>query len=378
MQHLVNKEVDKWIRIWDKEKFNNISDRDERFFSLVIKGVLEWLNTHIRMYGKPIKHFIFNTGSSYMYLENNGYEYTWCEASGEDFVYMETPRSIVKIGSFSINTDELTNPYSTGVFERESSAPETDGQIIAFNAQVQRMPVEIEVQLKYVFSNFNESIIFIQELFEKIVFQKYFNIIYLGEVIQNSLELDGNTEINFSDIDLSSNEPNRRTIDVSLKVCTNLPIINEKTVCKNNLFMSNGVASPNITLNNVRPNKTIYGDNTEKPSKDVVSGIFSGDEYLDTYKTGEYDSNYRLNIKYTVYYNGLLASGISIKNRETGVTNIIDNNGIITLNVKEGDTLEIFGYLKLSNNIIKVNQIYVISEINSSDVYTGGVINIFQ
>ena len=44
MQNLVNVEKDVWIRPWDIEKFDELSDRDERFFSLVTKGLLSYLN----------------------------------------------------------------------------------------------------------------------------------------------------------------------------------------------------------------------------------------------------------------------------------------------------------------------------------------------
>lgn len=225
MQNLINKEEDIWIRPWDIERFDDLSAHDERFFSLVIKGVLSWLNSNLKMYGKSIKHFILNTGSSYMYLENNGYEYNWCETSGENFMYMETPRCLVKLGTFSIPTEELTMPYTNGVYERISNAEKYKGQIIAYTAQMRRLPIEMEMQLNYVFSNFNESIIFVQELFEKIVFQRYFNIVYLGQTIQCSIELDGNTQIQVNELDLASAEPNRRTMEFNIKICTNMPII---------------------------------------------------------------------------------------------------------------------------------------------------------
>lgn len=225
MQNLVNKEEDFWIRPWDVEKFDSLSNRDERFFALVTKGALSWLNSNLKMYGKPIKHFILNTGSSYLYLEHDGYEYTWCETSGENMMYMETPRCLVKLGTFSIPTEELTMPYTNGVYERVSNLSKYKGQIKAYNAQMRRLPIEMEMQLNYVFSNFNESIIFVQELFEKIVFQRYFTIVYLGQTIQCSIEIDGNTQIQVNELDLASNEPNRRTMEFNIKVCTNLPII---------------------------------------------------------------------------------------------------------------------------------------------------------
>jgi hypothetical protein len=231
MQGLINKEVDKWIRPWEieKEDFNELSNKDERFFSLLIKGALSWLNDNIVMYNKPINHFIFNTGSSYLYLENNGYEYTFCETTGEDTLYMKTPRCVVSLGNFSVILEELTAKENTAQYERISNADDTKGQILAYNAPMQRIPLELTLNLKYVFSTFNESIIFVQELFEKLLFQRYFNIVYLGQTIQCSIEFTENTNININQIDLTSRETNQKTIELEVKICSNLPVFNIKS-----------------------------------------------------------------------------------------------------------------------------------------------------
>ena len=235
MQNLVNKDVDVWVRPWNRTKFDNIYEKDDRFFALLIKGVLSWLNENLVMYNKPIRHFILNTGSAYMYLEHNGYEYTWCDTTGEDMMYMETPRCIASIGNFSIPMEELTAPYIRGVYERVSTTEKTNGQTMAYNAEMQRLPIEMSMNLKYVFSNFNEAIIFVQELFETVLFQQYFQIVYLGQIINCSIEINGDTNINLSELDLASKENNYRTMEFEIKITSNLPIINEKTesLCTN-------------------------------------------------------------------------------------------------------------------------------------------------
>lgn len=240
MQNLINKEVDKWERPWNVVKFDNLYNRDERFFSLVIKGALMWLNSNLIMYNKPIRHFLFTTGSSYLYLENNDYEYTWCESSGEDYIYMETPRCVVSVGNFSIPTEELTATSINCQFERISTLKETEGQIMTYNAQMRRLPLEITLNLKYVFSTFNEAIIFIQELFEKVSFQQYYEIVYLGQTIKNSIEFVSDTNINLNQIDLTSKDVNQKTIEFDIKINTNLPIIDEKTQMPATSIISNG------------------------------------------------------------------------------------------------------------------------------------------
>ena len=86
MDNIVNKEKDKWIRPWNMKNFDSLSIRDDRFFSILIKGILNFMNREIVMYDKPIKHFILHTGSTYLYIEKNGYEFSLTETTGEDIV----------------------------------------------------------------------------------------------------------------------------------------------------------------------------------------------------------------------------------------------------------------------------------------------------
>lgn len=222
---IINKEIDKWTRPWEIEKFDNLAVKDERFFSIIIKGCLSWLTENIIMYNKPIKHFIFATGSSYMYVEKNGYEYSWKETTGEDYIYMSTPRCIVNIQDFSVPQEELTNPFVRGNYERLSE----DGNIKGYNAEIRRLPLEITINLQYILSNFNESIILIQELFDKLIFQRYFKVTYLGQIVQCSIEFPNTQTLQQKKIDLGESEDNHRTIELNIKLNTYYPIINVDT-----------------------------------------------------------------------------------------------------------------------------------------------------
>ena len=124
VNNVVNKDIDKWIRPWELEKFDDLYNRDERFFAILVKGLLSWLNRNIVLYNKSINHFIFNTGSSYMYVESNGYEYVWCETTGEDQIYMHMPRCLVELGSIDILLEELSQPFSRGNYERNHYSDE--------------------------------------------------------------------------------------------------------------------------------------------------------------------------------------------------------------------------------------------------------------
>ena len=224
MNNVFNREREPWIRPWNQEKFDDLYNRDERFFSLVVKGLLSWLNRNIVLYNKSINHFIFNTGSSYLYVESNGYEYNVSETTGEDTMYMKLPRCLIEISDINIPMEELSAPFSRGNYERRSG-----NQLQGFNAEIRRLPIELTINMKYYLSNFNETIVLLQELIDKLVFQKYFNITYLGKVLQCSIEFPANYNPELNKIDMSSPEPNQRNITLDVKVCTNYPLIDTRT-----------------------------------------------------------------------------------------------------------------------------------------------------
>lgn len=270
MDNVINKEIDKWYRPWNISKFDDISIRDERFFSILLKGCLNWLNHNIFMYDKAINHFIFNTGSSYLYVEDNGYEFKWSETTGEDQMYMAMPRCVCEIGDFNIPTEELTNPFVRGIYERRSSKT---NEYKGYNAEMRRIPLEVSMTLRYVLSNFNESIILVQELFEKMVFQQYFNIVYLGQQIQCSIEFPTQQQTNLNRIDFDSTEVNQKTIEIPIKIETYLPVINVSTEIENQYVIKNGKIQMNImkSMENNRMAEQIgdYGIQTDSEEVEI-------------------------------------------------------------------------------------------------------------
>lgn len=224
MKNVFNRDIEPWIRPWNQTKFDDLYNRDERFFSIIIKGLISWLNRNIVLYNESINHFIFNTGSSYLYMESNGYEYNLSETTGEDTMYMKLPRCILEIEGIDFPIEELTSPYARGNYERRSG-----NQLQGFNAEIRRLPIEISLNLKYYLSNFNETLILLQELIDKLIFQQYYNIIYLGQIIQCSIEFPGNVNPEINKIDMTSPDPNQRNITLNVKISTNYPLINIRT-----------------------------------------------------------------------------------------------------------------------------------------------------
>lgn len=237
-----NRKNKKWLRPWNVKQFNDLYNRDDRFFSVLIKGAIGFLNSHIKMYDKPINHFIFNTGSSYMFVESNGYEFSWNETSGEDSMYMELPRCVVELGNISIPQEELSQSFARGNYERKD-----EDTIKGYNAEIKRLPIEMNLSLHYTFSNFNESIVVLQELFDELVFQSYFSIAYLGQIIRCSIEFPNSTQLEIGKIDFSAAEIVQRNINLDVVICTNYPLINQKTEISSNQVISKfkGYLQPN-------------------------------------------------------------------------------------------------------------------------------------
>ena len=244
---MYNEIKDKWLRPWNIKKFDDLTVRDERFFSIVIKGCLAYMNKTILMYDKPINHFIFNTGSSYLYIESDGYEYKISETTGEDQMYNTLPRCVCNLADINIPIDNLTNPFIRGVYERKSSI---DNEYKGYNAQMRRLPLEITMNLTYVLSNFNESIILAQEIIDKLVFQQYYNVNYLGQIIQCSIEFPVQTNVNINKIDFDSTEVNQKTMEIQIKINTNYPIINQLTEIENSKVIVTPAGDLNVVENN--------------------------------------------------------------------------------------------------------------------------------
>jgi Ca2+-binding EF-hand superfamily protein len=275
MSTVFNREKEPWVRPWNTEKFDNLYNRDERFFAIVIKGLISWLNRNIVLYNKSVNHFIFNTGSSYLYMESNGYEYNLSETTGEDTMYMQLPRCIMEIQGINFPNEELSSPFARGNYERRNG-----NMLCGYNAEIRRLPIELDIDLKYYLSNFNETIIILQELIDKLIFQQYYNISYLGQVIQCSIEFPGNVNPEINKIDMSSPEPNQRNVNISVKICTNYPLINERTeIPTDKVIVAYGM---NIDL-------FLHNNESDSIEKGTImnNGVDEYDEFINTLENND-------------------------------------------------------------------------------------------
>ena len=248
-----NKEITStWQRPWNIKKFDDLYNRDERFFSILIKGFLSWMNRHVVLYDESINHFIFNTGSSYLYIESDGYQFSMNETSGEDQMYMKMPRCVISIDDINVPTEELTSPYVRGVYERRDG-----NEIKGYNAQMRRLPIELSLTGNYILSTFNEALILVQEIIDRLAFQQYFNIVYLGQVIQCSIEIDSNYKIEFNKIDMLSTDTNQKSITLNFKLCSNYPMIDVGTECENKDVITTFVTNVDIYNERISKEKDI-------------------------------------------------------------------------------------------------------------------------
>ena len=355
-----NRKNKKWLRPWNVKQFNDLYNRDDRFFSVLIKGAIGFLNSHIKMYDKPINHFIFNTGSSYMFVESNGYEFSWNETSGEDSMYMELPRCVVELGNISIPQEELSQSFARGNYERKD-----EDTIKGYNAEIKRLPIEMNLSLHYTFSNFNESIVVLQELFDELVFQSYFSIAYLGQIVRCSIEFPNSTQLEIGKIDFSAAEIVQRNINLDVVICTNYPLINQKTEISSNQVISKfkGYLQPNnradyieILIDGVKSNTNdIYMDLRKFDiNKDNIINETEISLIRDFIERFDVDEDYEV----TSHDIGLITE--SFMNEEYNVhydilnTGKLDINNLLTIK-------ELFNILDLNHdervNELEINQI---------------------
>ena len=102
----------------------------------------------------------------------------------------------------------------------------------------------MSMSLNYVLSNFNESIVLLEELIAKLSFQRYFKIVYLGQLIECSIEFPTSHSITINKLDMTSTETNQKNITIQINICSSYPIINELSEISNGSVI--GKMSSNI------------------------------------------------------------------------------------------------------------------------------------
>ena len=210
-------------------------NNQQLFLSLLIKGLVWNLNQNIKIRDIKVPHFIINTGDDVMYLEVKGQDHSIepVEVSNENFVYNTIPRCLVSPEGISIPTDDLSSPYSNGMFQYES-----EDDIYSYTAEFRRMPMEITVGLKYYFDSYTDSLEGIQRLLTHCAFVNIFDIQYLGQTIRSSYRISDQYESQFQvEFDGLSQDNKCRVVETDLTIDTNMPIIYPRTAILGDRFV---------------------------------------------------------------------------------------------------------------------------------------------
>lgn len=205
------------------------------FFSILIKGLLTKLYENIKIRNINIPHIILNTGDDTMYLNVKGQDQSIepIDISNENYVYNQVPRCIVNPKGINLLPDQLTTPYSSGIFEYEE-----DDNITTFTAEFRRMPLTLSVELSYIVDSYKDSLDLIQKIVSNLSFIQTYHITYLGQTIVCSYKIQENLETDYSiNIDGAYSDDKYRKINLSLEIETNYPIYNNRSVIQNDHYI---------------------------------------------------------------------------------------------------------------------------------------------
>lgn len=211
-------------------------NNQELFFSILIKGLMLSLNRDISIRNIPVPHIIIHTGNDIMYLENKGQDHSIepLSISNEDYIYNITPRCIVTPGGISIVPDQLTNPYILGKLQYEN-----EGNLYNFVAEFRRMPVKLDVELKYFTDSYRDMLELTQQIITKLSFIRTFNITYMGQVIKCSYKIpEAFSGEHLTDLDGTTSDDKAQKLSLSLEIETNIPVYSPKTVIKGDAYIT--------------------------------------------------------------------------------------------------------------------------------------------
>lgn len=201
------------------------------FFSTLTKGLMTDLNRLIKIRNVPVPHVIINTGDDTMWLLEKDYNRSKepFENTNEQYIYSIVPRCIVSLGSLDMVPDQLTNPYSRGQFQFEH-----EDQLYTLSAEFRRMPVKIQVNLKYVFDTFRDVLEMMQHVCCKLAFVRTFKFVYLGQTISCTYKIpEAIEDQHMTEITGDLTDSRDRTVELTLEVESNLPVYSSPTITEN-------------------------------------------------------------------------------------------------------------------------------------------------
>lgn len=226
-----------------KELIQNIREgvldcnNQELFFKTLIRGFLLDINKHIKIRNNPVPHKILGTGDDIMFLEKKGYDYSKepLENTNEDYIYDVIPRCIVNPEDISIDGSQITSPYSRGEFQLKY-----DDELYTLSAEFRRIPLTMNIDLKYYVDSFNDLMELVQQIISKLIFIKNFYITYMGQAIACSYKVpESLSPEKIMELDGSFSENKQKTLNLTIELISNIPIFNEKSVVSTDTLITN-------------------------------------------------------------------------------------------------------------------------------------------
>lgn len=219
----------------------------ELFYPIILKGLLVSLRNHIKIRGISVPHYILHTGDDRMFLEARGYDNSIepLFISNEDTIYAQTPKCLVNPGGVTLDTGQLTSPYSIGACQIT-----TDNGVYTLKGEFRRMPIKISVDLKYYIDSYTDMMELIQYITSNLAFIRNYDIVYLGQKIKCSYKIPDSFEDEHTmDLDGAFSDNRDHTLSLSLEIETNMPIFENKTMMSADNIIVTTVNNISVTNN---------------------------------------------------------------------------------------------------------------------------------
>ena len=213
----------------------------ELFFPLVIKGLLVNLRDCIKIRGINVPHVITHMGDDRMWLEARGYDHSIepLTISNENNIYNVIPRCVVTPGGLSLDVAQLTNPYTMGQCQVD-----TDMGVYTLKGEFRRVPVKIEVELKYLTDSYTDLMEVVQFIVSNLAFVRTYDIMYMGQKIKCSYKIpESFSGEHQMELDCSMADAREHVMNMSLELETNMPVFSNRTMMPTDKIITKTVAN---------------------------------------------------------------------------------------------------------------------------------------
>jgi hypothetical protein len=216
----------------------------ELFYPLVIKGLLVNLRDSIKVRGESVPHLITHTGDDKMWIEAKGYDNSIepLTISNEHNIYNIIPRCNVIPGGISLDTNQLTSPYSMGQCQIQ-----TDDGVYTLKGEFRRMSIKMSVELKYQTDSYTDMLELIQYITTHLAFIRTYDIVYLGQKIKCSYKIaDSYDDEHQMELDGAMSDGKEHKMNMTIEIESNMPVFSNRTIISGDDM---GTISTNIKRN---------------------------------------------------------------------------------------------------------------------------------